>query len=99
MRNPSIFKKERVSEITLYYRRALGGGDQTATLRAFASWLSEALAPHHRQISHQSIKNWTDKRYIPDHSLMKQIAEEAMHDWRGDFASEILAVIEGDNCS
>lgn len=97
MRNRSIKKKECISEITLYYRLALGGGDQAATLRAFASCLSEALAPHNRQISHQSIKNWTDKRYIPDPSLMRQIAEEAIHDWRGNFAKEILSVIEGDN--
>ena len=97
MRKPSILKKKRVSEITLHYRRALAGGDQTATLRSFANWLSEALVPHHRRISHQSIKNWTDKRYMPDYSLMKQIAEEAFHDWRGEFANEILAVIESDN--
>ena len=97
MHNPSVLKKERVSEITLHYRRVLGGGDKAATLRAFASWLSEALAPHHRKISHQSIKNWTDKRYVPDPLLMKQIAEEAIHDWRGNFANEILAVIEGEN--
>lgn len=96
MANHSSKVKERVSAITLHYRRLQTGSNQPATLRAFAAWLSAALAPHHRHISHQSIKNWSDKRYIPDRSLMKQIAEEALHDWRGEFAREILAAIEMD---
>lgn len=97
MANHSSKVKERISAITLHYRRLQTGSKQPATLRAFAAWLNAALAPHHRHISHQSIKNWSDKRYIPDRSLMKQIAEEAFHDWRGEFAREILAAIEMDD--
>lgn len=76
------------------YRRELGEEDRPLSLRAFAELLSEAIAPLHRSISHQSIKNWSAKIFIPDRSIMKVISEQAIHDWRGDFAREILSAIE-----
>ena len=86
----------RVALITKRYRQMVSRNGEPATLRDFAAWLSDALVPLKRQISHQSIKNWSDQRYLPDRTIMKQIAQGAMHDQRGDFAQDILAAIEPD---
>ena len=94
MQTPSSQTKRAVARITLHYRRLLSASRRPATLREFAAWLSEALVPHNRRISHQSVKNWSDQRYLPDRYLMLQIARGAQHDRRGDFAQDILAAIE-----
>ena len=94
MTSQHILLKKRVSLITERYRLQLGDGQRPAPLRYFADWLSDALLSSNRRIYHQSIKNWSDMRYLPDRSIMKQIAAAAMHDQRGDFAQDILAAID-----
>ncbi len=88
--------KRAVAHIVLHYRQMLGTDARPAPLRHFATALSEALQPVGRAISHQSVKNWGDCRYLPDVFIMLQIANEAQHDWRGDFAIDILAAIHPD---
>ncbi|MQC26277.1 MAG: hypothetical protein DWG76_02355 [Chloroflexi bacterium] len=83
-----------VSTIVQAYLGQHGPGDQPASLRAFAALLSESLQSYERQLSHQSIKNWLDQRHLPDRFLMHQIADIALHDWRGDFALDILAALD-----
>lgn len=86
--------KARVAFITKRYQITINAGGKPISLRAFAAWLGEALRPYRRTISHQSIKNWMDQRYLPDRSLLHQIAQGAQHDERGDFAQDLLAAID-----
>ena len=85
--------KKAVAQIVKDYRNLHSDSTRPSTLRAFASALSEALAPFNRNISYQSIKNWCDRRYLPDPFIMLQIAQSARHDWRADFAKDILAAV------
>jgi len=85
--------KTAVAQIVDQYRQQHGPSMQPATLRQFARSLSEVLQLSGRRISHQSIKNWGDRRYLPDVFIMLQIANEANHDWRRDFALDILAAV------
>lgn len=85
--------KKAVAQIVDQYREQHGSSKQPATLRHFAAALSEVLQPLGKRISHQSIKNWSDRRYLPDIFVMLQIANEARHDWRRDFALDILAAL------
>ena len=85
--------KKAVAQIVGQYREQRGSSKQPATLRHFAASLSEVLQPIGKRISHQSIKNWSDRRYLPDIFVMLQIATEARHDWRRDFALDILAAL------
>lgn len=85
--------RRAVSQIVKEYRILAGSSQQVATLRAFAALLSEALEAFGRGISHQSIKNWQDGRYMPDGFSMLRLAEVARFDWRGDFAGDMLAAI------
>ena len=94
MNKVNNLSKARVAFITKRYQSSINSGDKPASLRAFATWLSDALRPYRRTISHQSIKNWIDQRYLPDRSLLYQIAQGAMHDHRGDFAQDLLAAID-----
>lgn len=85
--------KRAISQIVREYRVLAGSSDREATLRAFAATLSEALEPTGRCISYQSIKNWGDGRYLPDAFSMLRLSQAARHDWRGDFAEDILAAL------
>ena len=88
--------KQAVSYIVDNYRQLQGSGNHPATLRYFAAALTEVLRASGLQVSHQSIKNWGDRRYLPDLYVMLQIADQAQHDWRRDFALDILAAVEPD---
>jgi len=85
--------KTAVAQIVYRYRQQHGPSLQPATLRQFARSLSEVLQLSGRAISHQSIKNWGDRRYLPDVYIMLQLANEASNDWRRDFALDILAAV------
>jgi hypothetical protein len=88
--------KTAVAYIVDKYRQLQGSGRQPATLRYFAAALTEVLQSTGLRVSHQSIKNWGDRRYLPDLYVMLQIAQQAQHDWRRDFALDILAAVEPD---
>lgn len=85
--------KKAVAQIVSEYRQLAGQPGRPATLRAFAAALSAPLAPVERSISYQSIKNWCDRRYLPDSYVMLQLSHHARHDWRGDFAEDVLAAV------
>lgn len=89
-----MLSKRRVAHITMHYQMLVGQKNRPASFRTFAAWLSEALSPYQRGISHQSIKNWVDKKYLPDRSLIFLIAQGAAHDIRGEFAQDILAAVD-----
>ena len=97
MLNTAMPAKTAVAQIVDQYRQLRGSAMQPATLRQFATSLSKALEHSGRRISHQSIKNWGDRRYLPDVYVMLQIANEAQHDWRRDFALDILAAVHPEN--
>ncbi|MGH2582171.1 MAG: hypothetical protein ACRDFQ_04675 [Anaerolineales bacterium] len=82
-----------VSRIVREYRIMAGNSERRASLRSFATTLTEALRFLGRSVSHQSVKNWEDRRYLPDRYLMLRLAEAARYDWRSDFAADILAAI------
>lgn len=83
-----------VAQIVSEYRILAGTSAKRATLRQFADTLSEALEHAGRCISYQSIKNWQDRRYLPDAFRMLRLAQAARYDWRGDFAEDILAALD-----
>lgn len=85
--------KKAVAQIVQEYRQLAGSPERPATLRAFAAALSAPLASIGRAVSYQSIKNWCDRRYLPDPFVMLQLSHIARHDWRGDFAEDILAAV------
>lgn len=89
--------KRAVAQIVREYRILTGTSAGQATLRAFAANLTDALVSIDRCISYQSIKNWQDRRYLPDRFLMLRLGEIASHDWRGEFAEDILAAIYPDS--
>lgn len=85
--------KRAVAQIVEEYRILAGDSEQQLTFRAFAENLSEALNSAGRRVSYQSIKNWQDRRYLPDRFLMLGLAHAANHDWRGEFAADVLAAM------
>lgn len=85
--------RRAVSQIVQEYRILAGNSEAEATLRAFASSLTEALQPLGRHISYQSIKNWEDGRYLPDGFCMLRLSQASHYDWRGSFAEDILAAL------
>jgi hypothetical protein len=82
-----------VAQIVKDYRIMAGNSERRASLRSFATTLNDALRSLGRSVSHQSVKNWEDRRYLPDRFLMMRLAEAAHFDWRSDFAADILAAI------
>lgn len=89
----TLSNRRAISQIVQHYRWLAGTSDREATLRAFSAELNEALQPLGRSISYQSIKNWEDGRYLPDAFSMLRLAQIARYDWRGDFATDILAAL------
>lgn len=89
--------KRAVAQIVEEYRVLSGSSARQATLRAFANNLSDALSAVGRAVSYQSVKNWQDRRYLPDGYLMLRLAQAGSHDWRGEFAADILAAIYPDS--
>lgn len=89
--------KRAVAQIVEEYRVLSGSSARQATLRAFANNLSDALVVVGRKVSYQSVKNWQDRRYLPDGYLMLRLAQAGSHDWRGEFAADILAAIYPDS--
>lgn len=85
--------KKAVAQIVDEYRRLLHPRQQPLPLRAFAQALTEALQPMQRSVSYQSIKNWGDRRYLPDPYTLISISQSARNDWRGDFAEDLLAAL------
>ncbi|QYK51793.1 MAG: hypothetical protein KF701_04680 [Anaerolineales bacterium] len=85
--------KTAVALIVQQYRILAGNQRKPATLREFARALSQALQPIGRRVSYQSIKNWQDRLYLPDTLMMMRLAQVARHDWRGEFAADILAAM------
>ncbi|MCW5876515.1 MAG: hypothetical protein KIS85_06495 [Anaerolineales bacterium] len=86
--------RRAVAQIVREYRLLAGSSTRRQSpLRAFAAALSEALLPQGRGVSYQSVKNWQDGRYLPDAFNMLRLARAARFDWRGDFASDILAAL------
>jgi hypothetical protein len=85
--------KQAVSQIVHEYRVLAGTSMRRATLRGFARTLSEALHSLGRGVSYQSVKNWEDRRYLPDSFVMLRLSQAARYDWRGDFAEDILAAL------
>jgi hypothetical protein len=83
-----------VARIVEQYRILAGTSEKRASLRQFAETLSEALRPHGRCVSYQSIKNWEDQLYLPDAFVMVRLSQAARYDWRGDFAVDILSAID-----
>ncbi len=88
--------KQAVSQIVHEYRVLAGSSMRRATLRGFAGTLSEALQPMGGGVSYQSVKNWEDRRYLPDSFVMLRLSQAARYDWRGDFAEDILAALHPD---
>lgn len=85
--------KRAIAQIVNEYRRMLSDHPRPLSLRKFASDLSEVLQPQGGRISHQSVKNWQDRKYLPKPFYMLQIARHAPADWRRDFALDILAIV------
>ena len=86
-----------VAQIVKEYRIMAGNSERRASLRSFATTLTDALRFLGRSVSHQSVKNWEDRRYLPDRYLMLRLTEAARYDWRSDFAADILAAIHPDH--
>lgn len=86
--------KKAIAQIVDEYRRLLDPAQQRPLpLRAFAQALSDALQPMQRSVSYQTIKNWGDRRYLPDPYTLITLSQSARNDWRADFAEDLLAII------
>ena len=86
--------KHAVAGIVQDYRRRYSPSDRPLPLRAFAQALSEVVAPFGGKVSHQTIKNWEDGRHLPATFLLTQIAFHAGRDWRGEFAQDLLSILQ-----
>lgn len=93
----TIRKRYAVAQIVEQYRILAGTSEKRASLRQFAETLTEALHPLGRRVSYQSVKNWQDRLYLPDAFGMLRLAQAARYDWRGDFATDILAALDPSN--
>jgi hypothetical protein len=74
--------KNTVSMIVSRYRNG-------KSLREFANDLSSQIP---QPISHQTIKNWEDRIFLPEYYPILAVAMN-YDDWRRQFALEILAAI------
>ena len=87
-------EKYAVSKIVYQYRLILGEKNHPISLRKLANNLNHILNPIGGNISHQSIKNWEDRRHLPNNYWMRQLLKNADSSWCKDFAQDILAVLE-----
>ncbi len=85
--------RRAVADIVYAYRCMLGQKGAPMSLRDFAEALNEVLAEFGETVSHQTIKNWEDRVHLPRAYFMTQIALMAPHDWRRDFAEDMLAAL------
>ena len=92
------FQKSRaISDIVFAYRNIQGNHGKLLSYRDFAMQISCLLQKVDKSISHQAIKNWEDRRNLPRPKLMLLIRNLSPVDWRKDFASDRLAILEPDN--
>ena len=87
-------EKYAVSKIVYQYRLILGEKNHPISLRKLADALNNILNPIGGNISHQSIKNWEDRKHLPNNYWMRQLLKNADACWCKDFAQDILAVLE-----
>ena len=90
-------EKYAVSNIVYQYRLILGEKNHPISLRKLADALNNILNPIGGNISHQSIKNWEDRKHLPNNYWMNQLLINAEASWCKDFAQDILAVLEPEN--
>lgn len=88
--------KQAISAIVRAHRALQGEGKRPLSLRDFAAALSEVLSPYGGKVSHQSVKNWEDRVFLPSPFHMMQISMHAPYDWRRDFAEDVLAALQPD---
>jgi hypothetical protein len=91
--DPTLPARRAVSDIVYAYRHLLGEDGAPLSLRAFAAELNYVLVEMEDSISHQTIKNWEDRVHLPRVYFMMQVEVMAPHDWRRDFAQDILAAL------
>lgn len=91
--DPTLPARRAVSDIVYAYRHLMGEDGAPLSLRAFAAELNHVLAEMEDSISHQTIKNWEDRVHLPRVYFMIQVGIMAPHDWRRDFAQDILAAL------
>ena len=83
-----------VMEAVNRYRGLLGDNGRPLSFVRFAWELSRYCRERGMpvSISYQSVKNWSDGRFIPDYLVILQIAEiSPSGSWQNRFASDILA--------
>ena len=85
--------RRAVADIVYAYRLILGEDGAPLSLRAFADELNVILGELEESISHQTIKNWEDRVHLPRVYFMIQLSMMSPHDWRRDFALDVLAAL------
>lgn len=96
MVNTTLPTRRAVADIVFAYRNILGEGSYPLALRHFAAALNQLLAKHNQTISHQTVKNWEDRRHLPRTHRMIYITLDAPNDWRRDFAQDVLSALHPD---
>jgi hypothetical protein len=84
--------RRMVADVVYAYRWLQGRDHAPASLRAFCAALNESLTQFEMGIVHQTIKNWEDRRTLPDPVVIKALLVST-RDWRRDFAQDLLAAL------
>lgn len=87
-------KRRAISDIVFAYRNIQGVNGNLLSYRNFATQITQILKNINLSISHQAIKNWEDRRNLPRIKLAVQIRDLSPMDWRKDFASDLLYILD-----
>lgn len=90
----TIPAKYAISKIVFQYRMILGDRNHPISLRKLSNELNIILNPIGGNVSHQSIKNWEDKKHLPNVYWMIQLLINAKSSWCKDFSQDILSIIQ-----
>ena len=81
-----------IQQIVRAHRLKLGARRRPLSFAKFAAALTDVVESYGFSISYQSIKNWEDGVFRPDHALIMQLSIHAPQgSWQRAFAFDLLA--------
>ena len=81
-----------VQQVVWAHRLKLGARRRPLSFAKFAAGLTDVVESYGLSISYQSIKNWEDGVFRPDHAFIMQISIHAPKgSWQRAFAFDLLA--------
>ena len=81
-----------VQQIVQAHRLKLGARRRPLSFAKFAAGLTDVVESYGLSVSYQSIKNWEDGVFRPDHAFIMQLSIHAKKDsWQRSFAFDLLA--------